>query len=222
MRVLIYGTSYVGDEGRQWLVEQWAKVNRQINPDCDLIIVDSASPLPLPEGVYAHQLCSNLGHLGSTGVDGWGRAFTTGLEIAVEKGYDFVFLIDTDILFFQPVMSIAFSMAADGQVYGTCEGPPYDWPEGGLVFCSVPWLQATNFPARYDWQNVRPGTFPERRLAELAGSKLTTLPLRGRRNDDGLVRPDNIGELFPNGLDWITHCTDFEVYREALRLNGIS
>lgn len=220
MDILIFGTSYVDTPERQWLVEQWAQVNQKQNPDCALLIVDSASPNPLPKDVEVYQLGDNIGHLMGTGRDGWGRAFCKGLEIAIGEGFDYVALIDTDILFMPPVRPIFSEMKARRQVFASCDGPPYSWIEGGIVFASTAWLWDVGFVGQYDWPNMHRGIFPEFRLADIAGSSLTKLELYGRRNDDGVINVGNIGDVA--AIDWLTHCADIEVYKAFLIANGFS
>src|SRR6202000_2454499 len=110
---------------------------------------------PLPADVEVFQFGDNPGHLQETGVDGWGRAFCKGLEIAIGMGFEYVALIDTDFLFMPYVRDVFENMKIAEQKFASCDGPPYQWIEGGLVFANVQWLKDTNYIARYYWQGMR-------------------------------------------------------------------
>lgn len=214
---MIFGTAYVADQNRAWLVDKWIRLMSWINPSCRLEIIDSASPIPIDDLdlCYIHQIGDNIGHLGSTGRDGWGRAFSIGLQRAIEGNYEYVALIDTDILFTVEVDTLVDQMRKENIKYGTVRGDPYAWMEGGIVFAEVEWLQDIDFIGRYDWEGVRLGIFPEFRLMNIAGTNLHDFNIYGRRNDDGLITPDSA-----MGVRWITHAPK-EVYEEFIRVNGM-
>jgi hypothetical protein len=209
-RILIFGTSYINTADKQWLAEQWARVLKDKNPDCDLLIVDSASPMHIPSGVELFQFPDNIGHLMSTGRDGFGRAFCKGLDLAVERGYDAVAAIDADYLFMQPVRPIAEAIAG----FASPPGPPYPWCELGISFASCAWLKDSKLTTRYDWQHMSRDVFPEHRFRELAEPDFKWLyNLRGYRNDDGRV---DLAQL-----DWLTH-GPITTYKAFLTLHGYS
>ena len=219
MRVLIFGTCYIANEEREWLVDRWMRVMLRLNREAHITIIDSQSPVPIPDTVgddiEVWSFDDNIGHLGSTGRDGWGRAFCQGLQDAIEFYYDYVVLVDTDILFARPVGPICDYMKKNGIKYGTVSGAPYTWAEGGIAFIDVAWMKEIDFIARYDWPNMRPGLFPEYRLMDIAGPNLHYLDIPGRRNDDGLITADNAGEF-----DWVTHAPR-DVYEAFLRAHGM-
>jgi hypothetical protein len=47
MSTLIFGTTYIDSPDREHLTHQWLMLTRHLNPDCDILMVDSASPSPL-------------------------------------------------------------------------------------------------------------------------------------------------------------------------------
>ena len=78
MRVLIFGTTWVDTPERMKLFQQWAKLHGSLNPHCDLLFVDSRSPLiwaasgnpfhgAIPEGVRGFSFPDNIGHLSHGG-----------------------------------------------------------------------------------------------------------------------------------------------------------
>ena len=217
VRTLLFGTSYVDTEDRRWLVDKWIRTTHRLNANCDILIVDSASPLPIDDlGLCSIlQLGDNIGHLGSTGKDGWGRAFTAGLQRAADGLYDYVGLVDTDILFAFPATPIVAFMAENSINYATVRGDPYPWMEGGIVFMNVKWMRDTAFIAKYGWERMTSTEFPEYRLMDIAGNELYDLCLEGRRNDDGAITPENA-----HTVEWITHANR-GVYEAFLKAQGM-
>jgi hypothetical protein len=52
----------------------------------------------------------------------------------------------------------------------------------------------------------------------ILGDNLEMLPLRGHR-DAGLTKPGELAELWPDGIDFLTHA-HMGVYADFLRLNN--
>ena len=79
-RTLIFGTSYIADQTARWVLEQWMRITRKLNPDTDILLIDSASPVHIPAfaGVRHKQFTENIGHIWRSGKDGWGRGFCAG------------------------------------------------------------------------------------------------------------------------------------------------
>ena len=221
MKALVFGTSYVEGQERRYLIDLWRQLLTEVNPGIDLLVVDSASP-DLPDVRPAHliQLGDNIGHMGKTGVDGWGRAFSAGLSYAEQKGYDYAVHVETDLLFARPVAPIIEKMAAHQVRIAGPLAAPQQFLETALLFMDVAWVRESCLIERYDWATSPLAPIPERRLEEMAGPELFCLPLRGCRNDHHSVTPQNIDQVFPYGIDWLTHCRDLAVYRAFLRLNG--
>jgi hypothetical protein len=113
MRVLIFGTVYCDSEAKRHLAGQWGDLHAALNRDCDLLLVDSSSPLAV-HGVPTLQLGDNIGHLGRKGRDGWGRAFCAGLQYAIDHGYDCAVHIEGDSLLRQPVRKFCEFMDEQG------------------------------------------------------------------------------------------------------------
>lgn len=208
-RILVFGTTYVDSEAKQRLVGQWEALHRKVNGwAVDLLLVDSASPVPLlavEEGAEKYAFTDNIGHLARGGKDGWGRAFCKGLEMAIDGQYDYVVHIEGDSLFSRPVLPIIRKMMADGvpaatvPVMGT-KRPEHGWAETGLMFFSVDYLWQTKFIERYDWWNRTKSPTPEKVIADMCGD-LRMLPLKAERGDRGQLTAANAAEF-----DWITHC----------------
>jgi hypothetical protein len=203
MKTLIFATTYVDTYAKRRVLGQWAALNRKINPDCDLLWIDSASPVLLPSDIHTIKFGGNIGHLSRGGRDGFGRAFCCGLTYACEHDYSHVFHVEGDSLFrarivpLQPqprVLSIP--------VRGGWGGGYETWIETGLIGFSTAWLRETRFVERYDWPNRTLDPSPEQHVRKLCGDALWLVNWRGARNDTGLITLDNVGEW-----DWITHCT---------------
>lgn len=212
-RVLIFGTSYIKDAVDLWIIRQWAHLNRTLNPDADLLIVDSASPVPLPGGIPFLQLGDNIGHLSRGGRDGWGRAFCSGLRQAAN--YDWVVHIETDVLFARPVAAMIDRMWLRGVRVTAPWAAPYMFPETGLMFMDANWLDDVRLAEKYDWENGT--TLPELQIEQICGEELFIAPLRGARDDSRAI---DIRTSFAGRPDYLTHAT-VEKFREFLAVNGL-
>ena len=180
-RVLIFATTYVDDAEKAKLLRRWLKLTQHLNPDCDLLLVDSCSPLfdgtgfaPDSNGPRraVHRFPDNIGHLSRGGRDGWGRAFCYGLQAAINGDYDYVVHIEGDSLFRLPVGPIVRQMehagtnAAAIPVAGTASIMP-GWIETGLLFFRTKYLVESDFIGRYDWQNRTQWPAPESVIGKL-------------------------------------------------------
>jgi len=208
-KVLVFATTYADTPEKARLVGQWRDLHGAINPGCDLLLVDSASPALqgwLGE-VDIYRFPDNIGHLARGGKDGWGRAFSKGLEIAIDGQYDYVVHIEGDSLFKRPVLPIIRQMMAGGikaasvPVEGT-RRKETGWAETGLMFFSVDYLWQSKFIEKYDWWNRQPKPYPEQAIFDILGDDLTMLSLKAERGDKGQITPDNVA-----ALDWVTHAT---------------
>lgn len=225
MKVLIFATTWIDTPQRRHLIRQWVDLHTALNPDCDFMLVDSASPLlGLPPGFEratpycAHhqtrRLASffdNIGHLSHGGRDGWGRAFCQGLRAAVEDRYDYAVHIEGDSLFRRPVMPIIDQMARDGikvasVPIGYGDAQRSTWVETGLMFFEVDYLRNSNFIAGYDWPNRTAKPEPEIVIRKMLGDDLAMLPLKAERSDKDEITVDSVTDY-----DWVTHCLP-EVY----------
>ncbi len=224
-RILIAGTSWVATIPRRDLVQLWAKVTAHLNPDCDMIVVDSPGPYNPSEFISDDRIRhfrfeDNIGHLSLGGRDGYGRAFVKSLQIAIDEGYDYVISMDTDILCAAPFSPLCARMAKAGVKISCPLEPNYHFVENGIVFADVKWLKESDFIARYDWETPRP-IIPELHFEKVAGEDLFLMPLRGMRNDQNAITWENISYVLPYGFDFITHCADFNLYHKFLKRNGI-
>lgn len=226
-KTLIYGTSYIATPERMELTKLWAKLCAKLNPDCDLLLVDSASPFDpmkfMPENLlWIRRFHDNLGHLNAGGGDGWGRAFCYGLQFGIDEGYDRIAYIDADILFAKPVGPIFDKMERNGVKVSCPLDMNFQFLENGIVFMNPEYMRDIRFIERYDWPNSPQMPLPERRFELLLEDALFTLPLRGCRNDFDLVTMANCREAFPWSWDYLTHAKDFNLYYRFLELNGIT
>ncbi len=215
MRVLIFGTTYTDTMEKVEIEDKWINLHRTLNPTCDLMLVDSASPLrsvARTDDVHVLQLNNNIGHLGRSGRDGWGRAFCAGLQYAVENYYDFVVHVEGDSLLRQPVMPFCECMKDNELESFVCgvngtKFKEFRWVETGMMFMSVPYVQESNFIERYNWQDGASKKYPHTPEAVVyemleQDDALSVVPLNVMRDDQHLMTKDNIGEY-----DWITHTT---------------
>lgn len=214
MRVLIFGTVYCDTKEKQELATHWWRLHNEVNPGCDLMMVDSASPLSVTDGVPFNtttmQLGDNIGHLARKGQDGWGRAFCAGLHYAVTHGYDYVAHIEGDSLFRKPVVKFcefmeeqtlgAFVCGVNGTRY-----QEFSWVETGIMFFSVPYIKDSQFVSRYNWPDGKSKQYPNTPEAVIwnmlrEDRQLNTVPIRVMRDDKNQLTLDNIRKF-----DWISH-----------------
>jgi hypothetical protein len=234
MRNLVFGTCYVNSPHRAKLLDCWITVIRRVNPNTDILLVDSNSPWePLIDprhGHFArydtgmrmsrmlHSFPDNVGHLSHKGRDGWGRAFCYGLEAAIAGKYDYVAHIEGDSLFRLPVEPIFATMNRDGihaasiPVGGT-KRTMYGWVETGLMFFSTNFVDHIHFVRQYSWQHRTTNPTPEVVIRQILGNDLRMMPWRGERGDKSHITPANVTQL-----DWVTHCWDKDdVYAAFVR-----
>lgn len=218
MRLVIAGTSSIKSKFREWLARQWVAAAVATAPGARLLLVDSASPGALPShpDLEVIQLGDDIGHLGSSGRDGWGRATMTALDRIAASDADWAAVWDADMLFVREVRPLITALETAGLPVGLCRANPYPhWIEG-LFFFRCDWLRAASLPAVYDWQSVHPGSFPEDRIRAAIGPAGHILPLRGMRDDHDELTPENVWNIFPTGLDYLTHCQNPDVYRAVM------
>lgn len=224
-KTLIFATTYIDSADRSALTGHWVKLTGKLNPDCDLMIVDSNSPMidPLRATTLKdfvkyeprmsakrmlHSFPDNVGHLARKGKDGWGRAFCYGLNAAIAGGYDYVVHIEGDSLFRLPVMPIVEQMereninAASIPVIGT-KRVEVGWAETGLMFFKTKFVEASGFVARYNWERQTGHPTPEVVIFRQLGRDLHMMPWKGLRGDKNQITNQNVLDL---GLDWVTHC----------------
>lgn len=235
MRTLILGTCYIaaGNEGAQnyksSVVKLWLDLAAKLNPGMDILLVDACSPVDLEQllgeveaDVTVHRFGENVGHLNTTGRDGWGRAFCFGVEYAIKHGYDYLAYIDADIIFTKPIRPILTNMYLHNMVAAMPPAINYAFWENGMMFLSVPYLKMTDFVALYDWENrTHDMPIPELACENLFGGSLFLLPIRAYRDTAGALSVNNIEHAFPYGMDALTHVRDFRVYQKFVAMKGI-
>lgn len=209
MRCLIFGTCYVDNEAKSDLLWHWIHINEEVNIDCDLLVVDSSSPHPLPSELNVLQLSDNIGHLARSGRDGWGRAFCAGLDYAVTHDYTYVAHVECDSLFRLPVRPVFHQMreeqahVASVPVRGT-RRLEVDWVETGLMMFNVDYVRRHELTKRYDWRNVNTKNkyphLPEWYVHQMVRHHLRYMPWSAERGDLKQITVDNVGNY-----DWITH-----------------
>lgn len=220
--VLIFGTFFVDSPDRERLTEHWIKLHTTLNPDCDFLAVDSQSPIRkfedwTPYDSQRHKRMyfnfpDNIGHLSraatTPGKDGWGRAFTHGLWVAQELGYEYAVHIEGDSLFRLNVKIETDRMRRErancfsNYVHGTRHHMP-GWVETGIMLFNVDYLKRSNFIAKYSWPNRRASPTPEIIVRQLVGKDLVIQPhWKVLRADKNQITKDNVESL---GLDWVTH-----------------
>ena len=229
---------------RSKLLDRSMGLTLKLNADCDLLVVDSHSPLcdgvdrliPEKYGPFLshrmgmngpkmlHSFPDNVGHLSRKGRDGWGRAFCYGIDAAVRGNYEYCVHIEGDSLFRLPVMPIIRHMhekdikAASTKVTGLRFDMP-GWCETGLMFFNCQHMKRINFTAQYNWPTRTERPTPEIVVARLLGNDLRYMPWKTLRNDKRQITLENVESL---NLDWITHLwendPDCKIYDRYLEL----
>lgn len=225
---LIFGTSYVHGAAAAETFWMWADVLTRVNPDTDLMVIDSCSPdFPMAKSdghVGRWQLfqgfSDNIGHLSRGGQDGWGRAFSQGLRTAIKRGYEWVVHIECDLLFARPVAEVIGKMARNGVRAAAPMAIPYQFIETALSFWNVAYLREIDLIGRYDWEHPPANSMlPEQRISDICAGEMFALPLRGFRND--MRRPaSELPRLFPQGIDWIHHA-ELDVLRKFVEMQDV-
>jgi hypothetical protein len=218
-RVAIFGTSYVDSAMKSFTYRLWAHVLKVRNPGMDIWAIDTAGSRP-PEvpGVEVVCIPDNVGHLSRGGGDGWGRAWSRGVELLAGR-YDWLVHIEADLLCAVPVEDLVRRVARVGVRIAMPVAFPYNFPETALMVMNAAWVRETRLVERYEWASSPVQPPPEKRLEALAGEDLFLLPMQGARID----MPMSVSELrgaFPDGMDWITHAPP-ALLREFLVMNAM-
>lgn len=242
MRVLIVGSNYTPTEHARILCDLWVRTNLALNPDCDICILDSASPiaprrfLPWPGGTihddgsterptghsrFIMSYPDNIGHLSRGGRNGAGRAVCGAMHLGMADEYDYVVHTETDFLFARPIMPIVHRLSKHRIDMACPFDAAYQFIETGLMFFDCGWLEESDIASKYDWPNPRSGVLPEVWLEHLAKDVLFTLPLRGCRDDRKLLTIQNLQQSFPFGIDYLTHCHDLRLFHRFLDINKV-
>jgi hypothetical protein len=221
---LIVSQCFINNTLTLSLFDLWLRITKKLNPDTDILIIDSASPYRWQDKISENNkknltifnFPDNIGHLSKNGKDGWGRAYTKGVQYAIDNNYDNVFMTECDLLLFHSAKEIFDKMNKFNLNCVSTAGGTYQWPESGLYFYNVNWLKRVDFINKYNWEKITKEV-PELRLKNICGDELFFLPYIGSRDDLAQVTEYNIKNKFPYGLDWFTHGTGIDVYYAALR-----
>ncbi len=234
---------------RAKLLDYWLTKTIALNPGCDILLVDTPdqnepSPIdpkhgewvPYTPGLQAPRMKyvfpDNIGHLcfwrrGHR--DGWGRAFTFGVDAAVSTlsgltPYEYVAHIEGDSIFRHPIAPIIRKMQRDKIEVMSAQvdnGHPHRrphpvWVETGLMFMNTNFLAAMDFTKRYNWAGAKTDKpAPEERIYQLFGKHLRLMPWRVFRGHQNAYTHANI-----INLDWITHASDPTMYDRFMEFTG--
>lgn len=211
MKCLIFGTTYIDGPDRLRLLNQWIDLNERLNPDCDLLIVDTPSGYTFEptsnRPLMIERFKDNIGHMARGGRDGWGRAFCRGLELAMFGKYDYVAHVEGDSLCRLPIKRMFAEMSknaihiASVPVMGT-KKQEHEWVETGLMLMSVSHVFKIGLISRYDWPaggKLYPNNTPERVLFKLIGDDLTMMSWRAYRDQARRLKPVDVAQI-----DWVT------------------
>jgi hypothetical protein len=249
-RILIAGSAYIHNEGLRELCRLWTRVVSYLDPNVDVVIIDSVSPFepavfldwpivtegqPIFEGGhtimsygtlhnrYVYRFNENIGHLSRGGEDGAGRTFCKSIELGIEGGYDYVAVIETDLIFLRSVTDICKRMQRTGVQMTACPNAQYQFPEFGACFIDTKWAKEFDLIGKYNWKKSQPWPIPEIRLMNIVQDYLMLLPIYGMRVDQIPITPINFANYWPYyPCAWLTHAEDFQLYLKAINMNGIT
>lgn len=240
-RTLIVGTTYCDSDFKRALLQIWASLADKFSPDCDVLIVDSASPIKpiehlpgytqkiikdedwVPKLTVRRNILSfqtDVGRLDKGGKDGPGQALCKAINTAIYNEYDYVAHIETDLLFPRPVKPITDKLRKHGIKCAAPFDPMFSFMETQLMFLDVKWLRDKNYVSEYDWTKMQRTEYHEIWMERFAGGDLFALPLRGCRNDMDKITVNNFSLAYPFGCDYMTHTKDFQLYRMFLQSHG--
>jgi hypothetical protein len=226
-RILVAMTSHCPDEYTRDLCKLNHRVIRTLNPDDDFSLIDCGSPFDpnqfLPDGTNIFRFEDNIGAINRGGRDGAGRGVCKAVEMAIDGGYDYVAITESDFFFCQPARPIINKMHKAGvKVASPGFATPFWFPEWGIFFINVHYAKEFDFIGKYDWPNTSTYPLLEIKLERLFGDDLFMLGIRGQRNDYNQVNVANLANNYPYGnCQWLTQNRDPNVYLRLLELNGI-
>lgn len=243
-RILVAGSAYIHNEGLRELCKLWTRVVSHIDPCLDKVIIDSVSPFEpavfldwackkegekgpiwMDDGPYSavYRFNENIGHLSRGGEDGAGRTFCKSIELGIEGGYDYVAIIETDLIFMRSVTDICKRMQRNGTKIAACPNAQYQFPEFGACFIDCRWAKEFDLVGKYNWKKSQPWPIPEIRLMNIVQDYLMLLPVYGIRIDQTGITEQSLPNYFPYYPPaWITHAVDYGIYLKALMMNNIT
>lgn len=229
MTALIWQQVHLRSEGQAKLFSVSQALIRRLNPDADILTIDNNSPIDprpyaQPDGLW-FKFRDSIGHYfhdGKAARDGPGRGHSVAWSIAMAAGYDRAAYVEADCLLAKPAQWAFDQMVKPVAAEPGCKYyPEADWH--AWFVRDLRWFKAFDFVGKYDWPSRvgEPGGEPPGELIYLRifGDELQTLPLRGGRGDAIGLTLGNFHQLYPDGIDIVTH-VDTDVYCEFLRVNG--
>lgn len=245
--ILVAGSAYVHSEALRELCKLWSRVVQHMDPNVDIVVLDSVSPFepsvflgwPIqlegqeyssvgwsdPDTKVAHwvyRFADNIGHLSRGGQDGAGRTFCRSIELGIQGGYDYVAIIETDLIFLRSVTDICKRMQRNGTKIAAVPNAQYQFPEFGVCFVDCKWAKEFGFVEKYDWKRSQPWPIPEIRIMNIVKDYLMLLPEYGMRVDQLPVTDQNFLSFFPYfPCAWLTHASDYGLYLKAIMANNI-
>jgi len=242
-RILVAGSAYVHSEPLRELCRLWSRVVQHLDPGVDIVILDSVSPFEpavfldwpcftersrkISEELYGdnrwvYKFDENLGHLNKGGEDGAGRTFCKSVELGIALGYDYVVVIETDLIFLRCVRDICLRMQRNGCKIAALPNLQYAFPEFGVCFIDTKWAKEFDLVGKYDWKKSQPWPIPEVRLMNILKDYLMMLPEYGVRVDQMPMTEQNFASYWPYFPPaYVTHAPDFGIYLKAVMMNNI-
>lgn len=225
-RILTAATSYLPDENACNLARLCYRVIKHLNPDTDIIIIDCGSPFDPREvfnGAEVFQFEENVGAITRGGKDGAGRSCCKAIEIATERGYDYVAIHETDFILARSLVPLFEKMVRAGvKVASLGLASPYLFAEWGVLFIDVRYAKEIDYINRYSWETTPPWPLVEMRLEQIFKDDLFFFNVRGMRNEHNTLNVANLANHFPYGpCQWMTHAADMNLYSRMLDLNGV-
>lgn len=232
-KILIAGSVHVNNFWKRDLLQYWDACLSQKNLDCDLLLVDSCSPI-MPEhflgwGVESHlcddplefpklktttkktiiRMIEDIKHpfYGGGTLDAGSQALALMATYAINQAYDYWVYIEGDALFARPIRPLCDKLARHKIGWASCLDPIYRWVQSEVMFFGVDWLKKANFIERFNWKTpvnrLDRMSFVEARIERTFGDDLFFLPLRGFKNEANQARWDNMQNMIK------THGLDF-------------
>ncbi len=244
-RILVAGSAYIHDEGLRELCKLWSRTVQHLDPSVDIVIIDSVSPFEpavfldwsqWTEGEvenmfnfrdhpqkWVYRFSENIGHLSRGGQDGAGRTFCKSIELGIEGGYDYVVIIETDLIFLRSVTEICKRLQRSGTKIAAVGNQQYQFPEFGVCFIDCRWAKEFDFIGKYNWLSAQPWPIPEIRIMNIVQDYLMLLPIYGIRIDQTGLTAQTLQNAFPYYPPaWVTHAQSLDVYMKAIMLNNIT
>jgi hypothetical protein len=238
--ILLICPIYISSSEHVRQVELWQSAVDRFNPGIDWLMVDDGSSwdrlesLPLKPGVALTRLSSdtphavpltasrtiasfpsNVGHsLSGRGNDGPGRSIAAGIKCAIHNCYRHAVVLEIDVYTRLNLRGLAAQMKESKMTAMTTRVRPWNFIESGLMLLDVQHLAMTGYADRYAWDKI---TFlPQVEwVYEATLGQVSSMPWTGGRNDFNQFTGEAIRRL-----DYLTHCSDPNLYVQYINGNG--